>query len=253
MISPDKQHNRTATRTLRLILLFIASAVSFSLQGQEPSELLAEADTLFIQKKYTESYRLYQKIFYEHEQSSPDMLVKMAFINEGLGDYSMALYFLNLYYLRTPEKAVLKKMEELAREHRLAGYEFNDFNILENIYYKYASQITLGVFTLSLLILAAIYRQKRKKRKTPAALAGAYLLTLAIVFYLVNFDTPVHKGIITSETAYLMEDPSAASNLVEVVQQGHRVRIVGEKDIWLKIKWNGENAFIRKNNVVTLF
>jgi hypothetical protein len=52
------------------------------------------------------------------------MLLKMAFVKEGLGDYSNALYYLNLYYLKTYDKKVLKKMENLAeRYHKLEGYE----------------------------------------------------------------------------------------------------------------------------------
>jgi uncharacterized protein YgiM (DUF1202 family) len=59
---------------------------------------LVKADSLFEQKKYTESFDLYEQILDEEQLASPKMLLKMAFIKEGLGDYSRALYFLNVYY-----------------------------------------------------------------------------------------------------------------------------------------------------------
>ena len=42
------------------------------------------------------------------------MLLKMAYIQEGLNHVGQALYYLNLYYLASKDKSVLGKMEELA-------------------------------------------------------------------------------------------------------------------------------------------
>ena len=42
------------------------------------------------------------------------MLLKMAYIQEGLEQYPEALYYLNLYYNQNPSKKVLAKMETLA-------------------------------------------------------------------------------------------------------------------------------------------
>lgn len=238
---------------LRIIAFASFFVAACGVQAQQAPDLLLEADSLFAQKKYTEAYNLYHHIFHEHKQSSPEMLVKMAFINEGQGDYSGALYFLNLYYHRSPDRAVLKKMETLAREHRLKGYEYSDFSILESFYYKYSSMVILALTALAFLLLAAIYRVKTRKRERPIGLFIAYAIVLALLVYVFNFGVSAHKGIITSEYAYVMDNPSAASRLVDVTQQGHRVKIVGENDIWLKIKWNGENAYIRKQNVAQLF
>jgi len=231
---------------------FILTAITAS-QAQNASSLLAKADSLFAQKKYTEAYTTYLDLFQNRRLSSPEMLIKMAFINEGMGDYSMALYFLNLYYLESPDKAVLKKMEELARQHRLTGYEFDDFNILENLYHQYAFHIMAALAAMTVLLLAFMFRMKTGKKQIPASLTVAYSAVLVLLLLTVNFGSTPSKGIITSEHAFMMDSPSAASGVVEVARQGHRVKILGEKDVWLKIKWNGRNAYIRKKNVAQLF
>ena len=79
------------------------------------------------------------------------MLLKMAFIKEGLGDYTNALYYLNLYYLKTYNKRVLKKMENLAEQNKLSGYNYDDVEFFLNIYHKFQFQIDLLILTLILL------------------------------------------------------------------------------------------------------
>ena len=78
------------------------------LQAQGPVETLAIADSLFEARKYTESFKIYQEI-HGQNQGSPSMLLKMAFIKEGLDDYPAALYYLNQYYLFTSNE----------RQHRI--------------------------------------------------------------------------------------------------------------------------------------
>jgi hypothetical protein len=226
-------------------------AIVPALRAQSAPELLARADELFDQKNYTEAYQVYLQIFGEHQQTSPEMLVKMAYIAEGLDDFSLALYYLNLYYRKTSEKAALRKMESLAREHRLVGYEFDDFELLANFYHKHYTHIVYIFLALSLLWFALIYRNVRKAPGKPIGLAIGYVVILAVLFFLINFGTMNSKGIITAE-AFLMEAPSAAASLVDVAKKGHKVRILGGDDIWLKIKWDNRRAFIRKNNVIAL-
>lgn len=211
-------------------------------------ELLIKADSLFEKKKYSDSYLIYKKIF-DEEKSSPSMLLKMAFISEGFEDYGEALYFLNLYYLKTADNQVLSKMESLAAKHKLVGYDYSDADYFLSYYYMYQLHITFAVTSLVILILSIIYYQKRKLNKTPV-LAGVFLvLVLAALFLQINFPDYYKKGIVLNSNAYLMRGPSSGADLVDVVQQGHRVEILGREDVWIKINWNGNEAFIRENNI----
>jgi hypothetical protein len=69
--------------------------------GQMPEERLQRADSLFEQREYTEAFSLYNTLLATDRVCSPAMLMKMAYIQEGLGDYSEALYYLNQYFLIT--------------------------------------------------------------------------------------------------------------------------------------------------------
>jgi hypothetical protein len=124
----------------------------FYLQNEASvEEKLPLADSLFNNKKYTEAYAIYNDLLDEGRASS-SMLLKMAFIREGLGDYSGALYHLNLNYLKTSSKRVLLKMEDLAKKHNLVGYEYTDYDYFLSFYYKYQLQITLAVLSLVLFM-----------------------------------------------------------------------------------------------------
>jgi tetratricopeptide (TPR) repeat protein len=108
--------------------------------GQTAEALLHQADTLFRARRYTESLRTYEQILQGSGQATPAMLLRMAFIEEGLGRYTEALYYLNLYYRRQPRQAVAVKMEDMAARYNLAGYQFSDldfFFIWYDRYYDY--------------------------------------------------------------------------------------------------------------------
>ncbi len=56
------------------------------------------------------------------------MLLKMAYVHEGLNHTGQALYCLNLYYLATKDQRALDKMEALATKFGLEGYKNSDFD-----------------------------------------------------------------------------------------------------------------------------
>src|SRR4051812_48821245 len=108
----SKMYSKLLMHILFFNLLFIAKSFS-----QGTFEQLHKADSLFDSKKYIESFEIYHQILDSSDQYSPRMLKKMAFIKEGLGDYTSALYYLNLFYSSNPDNEVLKKMEELGLKY----------------------------------------------------------------------------------------------------------------------------------------
>src|SRR5690349_2721164 len=88
--------------------------------------LLQRADSLFQQKRYTQSFEIYNTLFQSHRYS-PAMLLKMAYVQEGLNRISQSAYYLNLYYLATQDESALTKLGELADKYRLEGYEPSRF------------------------------------------------------------------------------------------------------------------------------
>src|SRR5690349_20257780 len=80
------------------------SAQSFDFQ-------LELADSLFMEKKFTQSLEVYRQI-YDQGAYSPAMLLKMAYVEEGLGHTARSLYYLDKYYLMSRDDRALEKMEE---------------------------------------------------------------------------------------------------------------------------------------------
>ena len=98
------------------IIIFVL--ISNSLAGQGIYKALNKADSLYISKKYAEAYTDYLHIF-EQGKYTPQMLLKMAYVKEGLGEVPEALYYLNVYYVNFPGRNILKKMgveKELYRQ-----------------------------------------------------------------------------------------------------------------------------------------
>lgn len=177
------------------------------------------------------------------------MLLKMAFIKEGLGDYTNSLYYLNLYYLKTYDKKALKKMELLAKEHKLSGYDYNDAVFFLNIYHKYELQIdvVVGAITILLMIFLIFQQRVHKKKHTSSLVAFATFLLLLLL--LNNFWREHPKAIINQDQVYLMDGPSPAANVIDQIGMGNRVDILGKNDVWVKIDWDNKEAYVRYNNL----
>ena len=79
--------------------------------------------------------------------------------------------------------------------------------------------------------------------------AALFVGFLVLLFALNNFGREQKKAIITSSGVHLMEGPSPGSDVIEVVSQGHRVDILGKDDVWIKISWNDEDAYIKSFNI----
>lgn len=220
-----------------------------SAQVSDPDATLQLADSLYAQEKYTESLELYEQLLNEDQLYTPGMLMKMAFIKEGLGQYSEALYLLNLFYAKTSDKRALRKMEELAKQHRLNGYQFNDMEFFRTTYKRYHLHTIAALGALSLFIFSFILYQKRRGRHRPVSAGIMFVMILAILFALINFGQGRDRAIILADRAYLRTGPSSGANVAEIIEKGHRVEIMSQKDVWIKINWNNRPLYIRESHL----
>jgi len=227
--------------------------VSFSTDAQNsPKETLEVADSLFKSQKYTESFEIYDSLLTYSKVSSPSMLLKMAFIKEGLGDYSNAEYYLNLYYLRTSDRKALTKMEELASSYALNGYEFNDREYFKTLFFKYFDYLTYFLLALAIMILAIMYHQKFKKNNLSVAPGIFLVIVLALLFYTLNFGRNYDKAIVVKNNTYLMSGPSAGAEVLEIIKKGHRVNVKDAEDVWVQIEWDEQEAYVKADKIRTI-
>jgi hypothetical protein len=231
------------------LLLVMYTVVYLPVSAQSEMARTAEADSLFSKKKYTESLHLYESILSRTGKSSTAMLLKMAFIEEGIGDYTKALYYLNLYYNQQPNEKVIKKMEELANAHELRGYQYDDINFIMIFYERYFPFIALALLGFGAYVFSIIISKKLRKEHIPVRHGIGFMIYLAGAFVFLNLSNNQPKGIVHRNNVYLMSAPSAGSKLVKVIQKGHRLEVLDKKDIWLEVKWDQQRAFIREQNV----
>jgi tetratricopeptide (TPR) repeat protein len=220
--------------------------------GQTAEALLQQADTLFRARRYAESLRTYEQILQGSGQATPAMLLRMAFIEEGLGRYTEALYYLNLYYRRHPRQAVAVKMEDIAARHNLAGYQFSDLDFFFIWYDRYYDYLMGGLLLLSLLLLALAARKKMKGRFVLIRHGVGLIFILLLNVALLNLHSDAAQAIVHHDGAYLMNAPSAGARLVHIVPKGNRLDISDRQDIWLKTEWNGRPAYVRHHQVLVV-
>lgn len=213
------------------------------------SQDIYEADSLFQEKKYTESFDIYQQILEDERQASASMLLKMAYIKEGLGNFSDALYYLNLYYLKTTDRKVLDKMEELAGKKNVIGYDFNDLEFIQTIFYKYYQTIVFSLLSISILCLAGVYYLKIKRQSNPGLPAVGMVLILGLLFYILNFGKNYNRAIVKKSNTYLMTGPSAAAEVIQIINKGNRLKTLGKTDVWTQVELDSKIGYIRSDKL----
>ncbi|MFL3022164.1 MAG: hypothetical protein ACJZZG_01075 [Cytophagales bacterium] len=77
--------------------------LSFSYGSKE------KADSLFNQNNYLESKKIYDSIFYKENQFSNSMILKMSAIEESIGNYEKAIFYLELFQKQNDKDQVNKK------------------------------------------------------------------------------------------------------------------------------------------------
>ncbi len=224
--------------------LFFSACTAYSQSGK-----IKQADSLFKAKQYTQSLELYQSVFAE-KKYSPAMLLKMAYINEGLGKVGPTLYFLKLYYLASDDEQALKKTEEIAAKFKLSGYEVNDSSRLQRWAAKYTSMIQAILIVILLGVATIIFLQRKKNQKPWGALI-AFVLVMALILYSNNFYSS-NSVIVTTDKTYLMDGPSAGAHVTAVISEGSLLHSLERQDVWRKVKWDDREVYVKENAVMEL-
>lgn len=230
-----------------LAVTLLTLTVSEPAVAQVTSHRLTMADSLFAAGRYTQSFDHYQQMLLQKEYT-PAMLLKMAYIKEGLVEIGPAMYYLNLYYLATNDDAALAKMEELARKYNLDGYESGNGNVWA-FYRTYRASIGLALGAMVLLFFAiAVYTRRRLGVRPVIAFSFLTFFALLVGAHL-YFGADQAVGIITHPKTYVMSGPSAAADVLEVIGDGHRVQVLDRRDVWLKVAWNNRIVYVREGTL----
>ena len=231
---------------LPVVLLIFISHTSYS---QVSSYRLKTADSLFNAKLYFQSLEHYQEIL-KQNQYTPSMLLKMAFIEEGLEHIGKAMYYLNLYYLATQDETALEKIGELAQKYGLEGYEITQASRALSFYHKNHIFISGAIAAVMIFFASLAFYTRTKLKRKPFVLFTFLALTAAVFVGHLFYGEQLTPAIVSNPETYIMNGPSAGASVIDIIKDGHRVEIVGRNDVWLRVRWNGEVAYIRENSLL---
>ena len=234
-----------------LFYFFFISLVTVSYSGKcdDTVASLYKADSLFGNKKFTEALAIYTELE-QRGTSTSSMYLKMAYIKEALKDIPGTLFYLNKYYLSSKNKIALKKMENLAKQNGLEGFDYSDREFLENLVLKYGAAISFLLVIILLLLFALMFYRRVFQNKRSLVLQSAVLAFTVIVLMNGNIWPDKKYGIVNAPHSFLMSDPSSGSSVVEQIKPGTRFLVRGGNDIWLKMKGEEQSGYVRKSDLL---
>ncbi len=234
------------------IICLLTGFISISFRSHAQNEnFLKRGDSLFSSGRYLEALSIYEHLLNKRKEFSPQMLLKMAFVEESKNNYPQTLYYLNLHYRISPDKQVLKKLEELAQTHRLEGYQYTDKTYFLSLYDSYHWYII--VFWIIIIFITSFWlisRVRQERTIIPPLAVGFSVVVILLLLH--NFTTQRTLGIIKNDYTTFVESPSAAATVLKVVKRGNRYPILEKKDSWYKVTIDNKVGYVRLHNTLVV-
>ncbi|WP_234733879.1 SH3 domain-containing protein [Tellurirhabdus bombi] len=228
---------------------FILMLVAQLAVAQPPITLLRKADSLFATGQYAAAGKLYTLYEQQDQPVTDPLLLKLAYVQEKEGNVARLLYYLQRYFDRRPDEAVLKKMHEVASEHNLMGYETDDLNYFYLFYKQYGLYAIMGLLVMGAYVFGIFWMKHHKQESIRRQHKWVVLLYLLSLLLLVNLTERYQSGIVNRDHVFLRQQPSAAAPVASIIGKGHKVNILGSQDIWLRIYWNDGLYYVRRDTV----
>ena len=234
---------------LKKLLLFFLIWLGFSqlATAQKVSPELIRADSAFEAGAYQLAYRRYRGLLRQEAVASPRLLMRMAYVQEGLGHYPAALYYLSMALARQPRLSTWRKMADMARTQRLTGYPETwrqDLQLTFRRYYYFGLQVLLlGAVVAGTLLFVRRHQTTRGWWVT----YGVYLLLTGVYLNLLGTE---RAALVVRPRAALMAGPSAGAAWLTTATAGDRLIVQGQQDTWYQVQWQGQEAYIRTQDLL---
>lgn len=222
-----------------LSLAFIGLQATYA---QLPEKELVTADSLYESKQYIGAIKIYENIF-DAGKSSPGMLLKMARIQEGMGNVGESMFYLENYYRQTKDEKSLQYLIKIAEKNQAAGFDYSFPFQAELTYQDWKPQILLFLTLCASLGLTLMLMKKNKKRYF-----AIVLIPILCIAFINNYSLG-HQAIITEQPSFLLEGPSSGANLIEKVTTPTKILVKDQVDIWSEVIYNDNPAYIRSRNI----
>ncbi len=226
-------------------VLFVLSAQAEGIKNHDM--LLEKADSLYLQKQYTEAYDHYYAL-YEQHAFSVQMLLKMSYIQDGLGDYSLSLFFLEKAYAMTYDPYVQRRILAISEKKSLTGYKKTDAGYMgqrlyENLhkYYRILWVSFLSVFLLCMVYISYVrYVKSVHKSSVLSVTLSPWIVSVVsaacLLFLFYKNQLLPQKGIVHTHTM-LKKEPSAAAVVLGSLATGHKISVIEASAVWTKVTY----------------
>ena len=223
------------------ILIFFLIFVTTNILANE-KYLLNEGDSLFKLRKYVDAKKIYENLYYEKNYFSDAMLLKLSFIEEGIGNYEKALIYLSKHYYQTHNKETSTKIKSIAKKNELIGFEQNDLSLILNAYNKniYLIHSILVIILVLYLIIGG---------KKDISYHIRFMIISVLVLAIMNFNLTKKQGIVDQDNTYIMNGPSSGSDVYSIIKKGNKLKISKEYSIWYEVIFENKKKYIRKKNI----
>lgn len=236
---------------LKKIIFFFIINLSFVQLANSQSDgyILKKADSLYKSENYTSAEVLYEQILPKIKNPSNQFFLKLASIKEKKGDFLKTLYYLNKAYEQNPNEKILAKLNETAKLHEVKGYELSDFNFLILFYKQYSGFLVALLLILGIYIFVILFIKKYKSNYIPTNQKVFLIIYLIGIGLLLNLPDKYHQGIINHDGVLLRSEPSAAAQIEETIDKGHRLNVIGGNDIWRRVYWNDKFLYLKESDI----
>ncbi len=225
------------TRILIFFLIFVTTNILAN-----DKYLLNEGDSLFKLRKYVDAKKIYEKLYYEKNYFSDAMLLKLSFIEEGIGNYEKALIYLSKHYYQTNNKETSTKIKSIAKKNELIGFEQNDLSLILNAYNK-----NIYLIHSILVVILVLYLIIGGKKDTSYHIR--FMIISVLVLAIMNFNLTKKQGIVDQDNTYIMNGPSSGSDVYSIIKKGNKLKISKEYSIWYEVIFENKKKYIRKKNI----
>ncbi|MGM0579630.1 MAG: tetratricopeptide repeat protein [Bacteroidota bacterium] len=229
-----------------LILIVIFTTYGFT---QSLEKELVKADSLYEKKQYLSAVKIYDKIFQEGH-SSPAMLLKLAKIEEGMGNLGQSMFYLEKYYQLTKDENALNYLEDTTDEIAAIGFDYGLIYKADLFYKEWKLYFQLFFSIVIFLGLGLMIKNHNSTPKKNNYFAMA-IIPILIVAFLNNYNGK-SDAIVTITPSYLLEGPSSGANLVEKVNTPAKIQVKNQIDVWSKVIFEEKEAYIKTSQIKRL-
>lgn len=229
-----------------LILFLVTTTIGFT---QSLEKELVKADSLYEKKQYISAIKIYEKI-YNEGNSSPAMLLKLARIEEGMGNLGQSMFYLEKYHQFTKDEKVIDYLKKTAVSKKAIGFDYGLSYKADLFYKEWKLHFQLFFSIIILLGLGMMIKNQNQtqKKKTYFTIA---LIPILIVAFLNNYNGK-SEAIVISSPSYLLEGPSAGANLVEQISVPAKIQVKNQLDVWNKVIFEDKEAYIKTSRIKKL-